>query len=425
MKIDFNPSCQEAKFLRGVVTSKTGERQEISTNEINLMDAGWNASAKRYTGGKILVANLPGVDIGSTIEVEYEITTKGKPFLSGLESFQLPDDVAKKSFVLTAPDSVKIQTLRTGDAGQIRESRDTSGGSGTWQWLGENAKALPTETMLPPAWNYSPCVLYYAGDLRSYLNDLNGAMLEHSHKRAKAAEMAAQLTSSGKTRREAVQAIRDFVAKSIRLAGPSFTELPLTELSDADTTLAEGYGHAADRAILLHAMLAAAGFQPEFVEASFYPPIAGITNVALSFPMPDAYAAPLVKVQVEGENYYLNDTDQYARLGSTSYDGRLGFVLSSQTSELIQAAKDCENKTDTAYTLTVSDNGKTRIGVTRHYYGGELRRGESLFLRTAAGGKAALLSGNGFRHGPGSAARRRSDYPIRHLSRPGAIHRGH
>ena len=34
------------------------------------MDAGWNASAKRYTGGKILVANLPGVDIGSTIDVE-------------------------------------------------------------------------------------------------------------------------------------------------------------------------------------------------------------------------------------------------------------------------------------------------------------------------------------------------------------------
>ena len=72
VKIDFNPACEEAKFVRGVVTSKTGERQEISTNEINVMDAGWNASAKRYTGGKILVANLPGVDIGSTIEVEYE-----------------------------------------------------------------------------------------------------------------------------------------------------------------------------------------------------------------------------------------------------------------------------------------------------------------------------------------------------------------
>ena len=55
---------------------------------------------------------------------------------------------------------------------------------------------------------------------------------------------------SGQTKLEALQAIRDFVAKSIRFAGPSFTELPLRELSAADTTLADGYGHAADRAIL-------------------------------------------------------------------------------------------------------------------------------------------------------------------------------
>jgi len=370
VKIDFNPSCQEAKFLRGAVTSQTGRRQEISTNEINVMDAGWNASAKRYTGGKILVANLPGVDIGSTIEVEYEITTKGKPFLSGLESFQLPDEMERKSFVLTAPDSVKIQTLHSGEAGLVKESLDTSGGSGTWQWRGENARALPAESQLPPPWVYSPCVLYYVGGLHTYLKDLNDAMLDRSQKRTQAAEMALQLTKTAKSRLEAVQAIRDFVAKSIRLAGPSFTDLPLTELSGADTTLAEGYGHAADRAILLHAMLAAAGFQPEFVEASIYPPIAGITNVALSFPMPDSYAAPLVRIQLEGENYYLNDTDQYARLGSTSYDGRLGFVLSTQACELIKAAKNCEDKTDTAYTLTVSDSGQTRIGVTRHYYGG-------------------------------------------------------
>ena len=43
-----------------------------------------------------------------------------------------------------------------------------------------------------------------------------------------------------------------------------------------------------DRAILLHAMLSAAGFEPEFVLASDLPPIAGITNVALAFPLPSA-----------------------------------------------------------------------------------------------------------------------------------------
>src|SRR5262249_24564159 len=61
IKIDFKPACQEAKLVHAVVISKSGQRQEISKDEINVIDAGWNASAKRYTGGKILVANLPGV----------------------------------------------------------------------------------------------------------------------------------------------------------------------------------------------------------------------------------------------------------------------------------------------------------------------------------------------------------------------------
>ena len=52
---------------------------------------------------KILVANLPGVDIGSTIEVEFEVGDQNKPFLSGFEPFQLPDELDQKSFRLTAP----------------------------------------------------------------------------------------------------------------------------------------------------------------------------------------------------------------------------------------------------------------------------------------------------------------------------------
>jgi len=52
-------------------------------------------------------ANLPGVDIGSTIEVEYQIATKGKPFISGFENFQTFDDLDKKEFQLTAPRTCK------------------------------------------------------------------------------------------------------------------------------------------------------------------------------------------------------------------------------------------------------------------------------------------------------------------------------
>jgi transglutaminase-like putative cysteine protease len=372
VKIDYNPSCQEARLIRGTVISKTGQRQEIATNEMNVMDAGWNASAKRYTGGKILVANLPGVDIGSTIEVEFEIASKGRAFIAGFEPFQLRDALERKSFELTAPSQdAPLQIMVTGKAGFIREEQNTGLGTQRFKWQATNIAALPAEGQLPPDWAYNTGVAYFAGDMKAYLKTLNDTMLDRSQKSAKVGEMTRQFTIQTRSqgRLDVVKHIRDFVAKSIREAGPSFTELPLSELSAADTTLADGYGHAADRAILLHAMLAAAGFQPEFVLASELPPIAVITNVSLSFPLPYSFESPLVRVAVDGETYYLNDTDQYAKLGATSCDGKEAIVLSTQTPEIIHAAKGCEDKTETDYTLSISDSGQTRVGVTRHYYG--------------------------------------------------------
>jgi transglutaminase-like putative cysteine protease len=369
VKVGYNPSCQQARLVHAVVISPGGKRQEISTNEINVMDAGWNASAKRYTGGKILVANLPGVDIGSTLEVELEIASKGVPYLSGFESFQLPDELEQKSFQLTAPAGVNIEQLVRNGGGTMQAQAATNSGRQTFEWQTHHVSALPAESQLPPDWTYNTGVGYFVGDPAAYWKTLDETLLDRSRNGTNACELARKIAAGCTNRLEVIAAIRNYVAKSIRLAGPSFTELPLRELSAADTTLADGYGHAADRAILLHAMLSAAGFQPDFVLASGLPPIAGITNVTSSFPLPDAFQWPLVRVTLDGKTYFLNDTDQYAQLGSTTYDGRLGIALATGTREVIQAAKGCADRTDTDYALAIADNGATRVTVTRHYYG--------------------------------------------------------
>ena len=370
VKIEFNPSCQQAKLTKGVVISKSGQRQEISPDEINIMDAGWNASAKRYTGGKVLVANLPGVEIGSTIEVEFEIAIKGKPFVSGFEAFQLPDALDRKDVVVTAPTNVVVQSYVSGPADIITTKHTLTNDSQILHWMASDVKALPAETQLPPDWAYLSGVAVFIGDATNYWSDLNKILLDRAGQSTKAAEQARQLTASAKSKREAAIAIRDFIVKSIRVAGPnSFTELPLTELSGADTTLTDGYGHLADRAILFHAMLKAAGFEPEFVMASALPPIAGITNVTASLPLPQNFDAPLVRIVVDGETIYLNDTDEYAQLGSTAYADRLAIVPATQQFETVQAAKDCRSKTDTLYSLTLADNGKARIGIRVQYFG--------------------------------------------------------
>lgn len=369
VKIPYNPACEDVAITRAVVTSKTGDRQEISPGEINVMDEGWDAAARRYTGGKVLVASLPGVDIGSTIEVEYRISMHDMPSLCGFEPFQFPDGLDRKSFELTAPANLEIQKITSGRPHMIKETKEKANGLQTLNWQAKNVKALPSEDSLPPEWNYSSGVDYFIGDAGAYWKSLDAAMLLHSQHADKAAALAIQLTGATKTKLEAATAIRDFIAKNIRGAGPSFTTLPLRELSDADTTLADGYGHAADRAILYYAMLSAAGFHPEFVMASDLPPIAGINKVADKFPLPDYFEMPLVKISIGGDNYYLNDTDQYAELGTTAFDGKLGVALATQRIQTINAASNCGDKADTGYTVSLSDNGKARITISTRFYG--------------------------------------------------------
>ena len=369
LKVEFNPACQSAKLVRAVTIAHGGVRTEISPGEINVMDAGWNASAKRYTGGKILVANLPNVDLDSTIEVEFEITSTNRPYVAGFETFQFPDALDAKSVQLTAPAKVKIQKRISGPASSVKEDLKTADGRQVFLWSAEKVRALPSEGQLPPDWTYNPGVSFFIGDANDYYRELERTLIERAGKNSQAAARARQLTASATNRLESLKIIRDFIVKSIRLAGPTFTELPLSELSFADTTLADGYGHLADRAILLHAMLAAAGFKPEFVLASDLPPVARISEVVKRFPLPQNFQYPLVRVVLDGQAYYLNDTDQYAQPGTTAHAGRLALALATRAVEEIKPAKNCRETSETLYTLALANDGQAQIGVTRRYFG--------------------------------------------------------
>jgi transglutaminase-like putative cysteine protease len=379
IKIPYDPACQEAHLIKGTVTSKDGQKQEISKGEINVMDADWSASAKRYTGGKILVANLPGVDLGSTIEVEYEIVMKGVPYIGTFEPFQLPDSLDEKSFKIVAPPGLSVMTLVTGTQ-SITAAAPVSGSDGqTFEWSAKNIPALAAETDTPPDWVFKPGIAYFVGDFKGYLSDVSKALDDRASGSTQAADLARKLAAQGKSKLDTVEAIRDYVAKSIRAAGPDFTDLPLSELSSADTTLADGYGHAADHAILLHAMLSAAGFEPQFVLASELPATTKLQQIIGSFPMADSFQTPLVKVTVDGETYYLNDTDQYSKLGSTAHEANLGVDPATATNETIAAAKDCQNRIETDYALTLGNDGKLQMEISKQYYGNEFNDKNKFF----------------------------------------------
>ena len=64
--IDYNPAWEEVEITQADVILADGTRKQIRAEEINEMDAAWVASAPRYPAEKIIVANLPSVDVGTT-----------------------------------------------------------------------------------------------------------------------------------------------------------------------------------------------------------------------------------------------------------------------------------------------------------------------------------------------------------------------
>ena len=379
LKIPFNPACEDVRLEHGAVVSPAGARREISEGEIHVMDAGWNASARRYTGGKLLVANFPGVEIGSTIELEYVVTSHDRPFLSAFITFQATNELVQKTATMRAPAGLPVRTWLTGPAGIVQEKKSTEAGRQATEWRADNVRPLPAEGLLPPDWAYLAGAGFFVGEESAYLHRLTDVLLDRSRQSVKASALARELAARSGPGVAAVRAIRDHLARSIRLAGPSFDELPLTELSGADTTLADGYGHAADRAILFHAMLLAAGFQPEFVLASELTPAGGLVKLAGSLPLPATFTTPLVRVKVDGATYYLNDTDQYAWLGSTAHEGRLALVLPDGSHTTVEATGDGATRTEVLCRMTVGDDGKTRISLRSQYFGNKYNEKKKYF----------------------------------------------
>ena len=117
----------------------------------------------------------------------------------------------------------------------------------------------------------------YAQQVLAALNEAAGGQTA-AEQRAK--EIVKQATSPD----QKITAIRDFIVKNIRGAGPGLADLPLSAVTKADQTLADGYGNMTDRAVLLYAMLKAVGFSPEFVLVDYGSPVEVLKRFETQYP---------------------------------------------------------------------------------------------------------------------------------------------
>ncbi|MFI4910365.1 MAG: DUF3857 domain-containing protein [Sedimentisphaeraceae bacterium JB056] len=378
IKFNYNPAWEELAVLSAKVET-AGEVKEISNEEINIMDAAWAGSAPRYPAGKTLVASLPGVEIGSIIEYEIEKTSTDKPFFAVTEIFGDYYPIKEKNVRITMPADLEYDILEDQngllipDDGMvnIKTSHSETATTKSIEWQGTNIDKIERETSQPPSSGISPVLSLTTGTWQEYTAKLKKIIerFEMTREVKMYSRKAEELTKYASDDIEKIQQIRDFIAKSIRPVGASFTTMPLTSLTKPDITLVNGYGNHMDRAILTAAMLRYLGMDASIILASGGSRLEEFEQFRKKTPDTSSFSIPLVKVVAEGETYYLGDTDQYAALGSTASDKHLYLSLNDAKIDRVNVSEDMISRIDNHYRIKADSDGAVWMEAEEYSYG--------------------------------------------------------
>ena len=376
LKLDYNPAWEDVRLIRATVTND-GQTKQISDKEINLMDAGWVASAPRYPAAKTLVASLPAVEIGSIIEYEYERQKKDRPFFAATHVFRTVNPINQETVTVTAPTSVVLRFVKD-DNGiaapddepstrepTIVETQERRGETNFWRWHVQNQTAVKVEDGLPPLSTFNPVLRITGGQWEAYAKHVRAGLSKAAERQKQTQQRAREIVQDVKTPERQIVAVRDFVAENIRAAGPGCDDLPLSAVTPADQTLSDGYGNTTDRAVLLYSLLAGAGLNPEFVLVNYGASLKPIEDFEIQYPNPSVFGNVLVRVRDGAQDVYLNDTDQYAALGATPADGELSLPLAEGRPENIAVAQDRKNLRSYEVRLVLTEQGDAGITMVR------------------------------------------------------------
>ena len=338
--IPYNPSIETVALNEASVSNTvSGVVRHAAPHEINVMDASWVASAPRYPAGKTMVVSLPGVETGSVLRVSYTMVSTNAFLPSGKFVFTDFNPVDEAEVVVRTPERLALTERPFGE--EIIASSKTGKGRTEYRWHVTGPALIPREESLPAPYAYAPVLSFSCGTWKQYAKFIAAAVTSAvaPEVSGKARALAVELTGGAKGETEKIRILRDYTVRNIRLAGPSFTTLA-KPVSAADVTLADGYGHLLDRAVVLYAMLDAVGVKPSLVLADSVKPLDVGRNPRYQVPSKGVFTDPLVLVFLGGKKpVYLNDTDQYAEIGTTSHDGHWALTVLGRGPALVRNDK--------------------------------------------------------------------------------------
>lgn len=365
MKLHFNEGITELSVEYAKVISADGKVKEIRKEEINLMDQGWSSQAPRYPPGKILVLSFPGVDIGSTIEFKIVSKHSKRPFFEYVDNLRGFYKIGNKKISIKNPNKIKINYAER-IADNLREGQIDDG-----NFSYTDLARLRKENDIPPAWANGDCLILTSGDWEKYCSYLKNKISKIIKERGEKLKQITSLIKEqyGDEKKLITRAIRDFTALYIRQAGPAFYDLPADYQTNLEQILGEGYANSFDTAALIAALLSENGIEYELVLTTNFPYIKDALQLAKKYPRTSLFNQILVKAKIADEYFYLNDTNQYAELGTVANEGNLGLSIDKGEFFNIKSLKNLENAEYQSFLIKIKEDGSAEIKLISEFYG--------------------------------------------------------
>ena len=361
LKFNSHPSWKQIDLVYATVSNRDGKVYSVTPKEVNEMDCGWAASAPRYPAGKIKVVNLPSVEIGSVISVKTVVTVTNAPapFYACLyfDSFSPIDRLVRRV------DDFKHDSSKV--------------------------KRLPDEPNQPDGRLWRDHKIFTRGNWEAAAERLKNAVEVDSCVSLTSGQETASPLKNGEVISRSLQEIeqiRNWMAKYVKLAGPSLYELPLDQqLTDPAVIVKERYATRLDYIRTLCALLRGAGYEADVVFAANNAKEADEIRRLNKFEKPNirAYSLALCRVRVceggflwfggETKEYFIGTENEYTPIGTTAYEGSDYFdPASGEFGIVANSAAEFATRDDERCEIDVRENGAVDITVRNLSYGAQV-----------------------------------------------------
>ena len=350
LKFSYNPTWESVEIVSAVVSNRDGRVSRLDASEVNVMDCGWASAAPRYPASKQMIVNLPSVEVGSVVSytVARTATNAPAPFY-----FKWNFDVYEPTDELFA---------RCGE---------------DWSRTVVRPKLVKSEEMAAPAEFWRDETVVSSNSFAGIAEKLRRAADVESLDPREALGEDAPLDAKG---------IRDWMAKHVRVAGPSLYELPLEmQTTDPKTVIEERYGARLDYMRAMCALLRGAGYDADVV---FVSSDGGLDPNLQKFHMYDhpdvrAFAAAVCRIRErtggwlwgllpfgrECRETFIGLDNEYTPFGATSLAGSHYFDPWAEDFAVVTQAAEFTSHTRFETKMSVRENGAVDFDISQERRG--------------------------------------------------------